>query len=518
MKHAITFLLGCCFISLHGLTQNQHIINTDSVVRYYYPNGNLSSEGTLREGKPDGYWKNYYENGLLKSEGNRENFELNGIWKFYSEEGRLTLDIAYRNDKKEGLRNIYLESGKISEQFIADVKQGNTIHYYPNGRIKLTIPFKNGFEDGYGMEYDTTGLIITLFEYKKGFMVDRTRINRHDHHKLKHGKWMEFYPEGRIRHEGTYKSGKKHGYFKEYDKEGGLTSVQKYVDDVLQIDAPETQNLVVRKEYYPGGQVKISATYKDSLPEGIWRVYDTTGIITESYIYHEGKIIGSGIFLEDGNMHGPWKEFYPDGTLKAEGSYLNGKKTGAWKYLHPNGKLEQTGVYDQIGRFQGTWKWFFDDGKLRIEEQYSHGKKDGLSSEYDEKGRAIATGEYINDLEDAFWFVETGDFREEGSYRDGLRNGWWNHYFLAWDSLDQVKKTMVFEGNFIDDLPDGKHRFWYPDGTLKEAGNYILGKKEGDWSYYTEDGLLYLTITYRNGTEVKFDGIKIKPPYEPIEP
>ena len=51
----------------------------DGPVKYYYPNGNVSSEGTLRNGKPDGYWKSYSESGRIKSEGNRVDFKLDSL-------------------------------------------------------------------------------------------------------------------------------------------------------------------------------------------------------------------------------------------------------------------------------------------------------------------------------------------------------------------------------------------------------------------------------------------------------
>jgi len=37
--------------------------------KFFYPSGQLSSEGTLLDGKPDGLWKSYYPNGIVKSEG-----------------------------------------------------------------------------------------------------------------------------------------------------------------------------------------------------------------------------------------------------------------------------------------------------------------------------------------------------------------------------------------------------------------------------------------------------------------
>ena len=75
---------------------------------FRYANDSISSEGTLRDGKPDGYWKTYYENGQLKSEGDRKNFMLDGLWIFYSEEGDTTLAVNYRNDLKNGIRKTYL--------------------------------------------------------------------------------------------------------------------------------------------------------------------------------------------------------------------------------------------------------------------------------------------------------------------------------------------------------------------------------------------------------------------------
>src|SRR5689334_7889236 len=60
---------------------------------FYFPNGKISSEGEMKEGKPDGFWKSYYESGQLKSEGNRVNFKLDGIWKLYNEKGVLTSEL-----------------------------------------------------------------------------------------------------------------------------------------------------------------------------------------------------------------------------------------------------------------------------------------------------------------------------------------------------------------------------------------------------------------------------------------
>src|SRR5262245_9181693 len=74
----------------------------DGPKKYYFPNGQVSSEGTLVDGKPEGWWRTYYENGTLRSEGNRVRFQLDSIWRFYDEEGVLASEISYKADKKNG--------------------------------------------------------------------------------------------------------------------------------------------------------------------------------------------------------------------------------------------------------------------------------------------------------------------------------------------------------------------------------------------------------------------------------
>ena len=70
--------------------------------QFYYPNGQVSSEGIMRNGKPDGYWKTYYVTGVVKSEGKRTNFLLDSTWNFYNQAGELTEQINYKIGEKSG--------------------------------------------------------------------------------------------------------------------------------------------------------------------------------------------------------------------------------------------------------------------------------------------------------------------------------------------------------------------------------------------------------------------------------
>jgi len=484
--------------------------------KFYYKSGVISSEGTMKNGQPDGYWKSYFENGKLKSEGNRKNFELDSLWIFYNEKGQKILDVNYRNDKKNGIKTTYLEKEMIREMFKNDIKDGYTRYYYPDGKLKMEIPFVKGLEQGFAREYSNEGDIITLIEYKRGFVIDRLKINRRDHNNLKQGRWYTFYGNGNIHVEGNYQDDLKEGYFKEYAENGDLISVDKYVKDVKQAEAQEIRKLDIKNEYYPEGKIRASGTYRNGTPEGIYREFNLMGQITRSLVYDMGTVIGEGIVEEDGSRNGHWKDLYPDGKIKAEGDYKDGKQVGEWKFYYPSGKLEQVGKFSNSGKFNGTWKWYYDSGQLMREEEYDNGLKDGMHTEYEENGKVVEEGEYIKDLEDGPWFTTIGDYLERGTYRDGLKNGKWVSYQLT-STGAKTDSILSFSGSFVEDNPDGKHVYYWDNGRVKDEGSYLMGKKEGDWIKYEYDGTPFLIITYRNGVETKYDGVKIKPPFEPEE-
>jgi antitoxin component YwqK of YwqJK toxin-antitoxin module len=45
-------------------------------------------------------------------------------------------------------------------------------------------------------------------------------------------------------------------------------------------------------------------------------------------------------------------------------------------------------------------------------------------------------------------------------------------------------------------IADGTARFFYPDGRVKEDGRYALGRKNGIWRHFKEDGKLQFSEEY----------------------
>ncbi len=73
-------------------------------------------------------------------------------------------------------------------------------------------------------EYDKDGNVISLLEYNNDYLVSREKINRTDNKGLKQGDWKEFYPDGVIKIEKTFKDDLLHGYYKEYDITGKISN------------------------------------------------------------------------------------------------------------------------------------------------------------------------------------------------------------------------------------------------------------------------------------------------------
>jgi antitoxin component YwqK of YwqJK toxin-antitoxin module len=286
-------------------------VNPNGYNKFYYPNGKIASEGSMREGKPDGYWKNYYDNGVLKSEGNRKDFLLDSTWNFYDDTGKLTLKINYKAGKKNGFRYTYQGKEITKEYFVNNVKQDYSYILFADGKIKMKIPFTDGLESGKAIEYDSSGNIIQLITYKKGYVVERERINRYDAKNMPHGKWKWFYEdEETLKEEGSFNHGLKHGYFKTFDRDGNLLSAKKFVNGEEIQKAEELVKLEVRRDYYPNGKPKVVATYNEKgIPEGIRREYNENGEVEKAYVFRNGKIVEEGIFTDAGEKEGNWKEY-----------------------------------------------------------------------------------------------------------------------------------------------------------------------------------------------------------------
>jgi antitoxin component YwqK of YwqJK toxin-antitoxin module len=490
---------------------------TDGYVKFYYPNGQVSSEGLMINGKPDGYWKTYYVTGIIKSEGKRTNHLLDSIWLFYDVKGDTIQKISYMYGKKNGylITFDYSTAGDGSgrgtiiskELYIDDRKEGKSYYYFPDAKLKSEVSYLNGKKQGLSKEFDESGKTISLVYYHNGYVTEREDINRKDKNGLKQGVWREFYPDGRIKKEENYVNDILDGFYKEYNEKGDMVLLLNYKKGNLVIDEKEAEqdvNVEIRNKYDDQSRLISSGAFRNNIPVGIHREFGPDGSVTAARIYNDaGKVVSEGIIDIEGKRVGEWKDYYPEGNLKATGNYVDNLRSGKWTFYFRNNKIEQTGEYIK-GKENGIWTWYYENGNTWREESYFNGREDGVMVEYLENGKVITRGDYVDGEKEGEWYYRVGDHIEVGSYITGLRDGKWKYFYN--DS------TLQYEGDYFQGNPDGKHKLYYENGNVKEERYYSAGIREKIWKRYDVDGNVVMTIGYKNDEETRINGVKLDLP------
>lgn len=219
-------------------------LSGDSVVNsYMYDKDTLIAEGiVLKNGEYEGEWKYYYKSGEIKSEGKYENTIREGKWTYYYKNGKKEQVGKYRNNEPHGMWT----------------------WYYPNGMVKKQEYFRKGKPEGEYVEYDPEGNEIVTGAYFNGKPEGEWIYQYNDHYSKgsysdgdKDGKWIETYLRtGKKRFEGEFAYG-----------------------------IPKGRH----KAYYPNGRLKYIGKYKSGNRHGVWRFYRDDGTPTIEIIYKYGR-------------------------------------------------------------------------------------------------------------------------------------------------------------------------------------------------------------------------------------
>ena len=136
-------------------------------------------------------------------------------------------------------------------------------------------------------------------------------------------------------------------------------------------------SLYTFKKFDWDGILLASGTFRDDslkVPQGKFTYYSwiTPDNNTVNYTYDiKGKerfVSLTGSF-KDGQLHGRWISFYPDGIMKQVITYYKGISHGAFQFFDTRGKLQVSGLYIS-GQKHGVW--IVDGGKQ--ENIYDHDK------------------------------------------------------------------------------------------------------------------------------------------------
>lgn len=485
----------------------QLVAQSDSTFQVFKDdNGNILSEGYIKQGQPVGYWRTYYPNGVIKSEGNRVNGNLDGPWKFYNKNGRIIEVINYQKGLKNGYQFSFNQDSIVVRKihFIANKEQDTSFFFYPDGDLKEWSIYENGKLMGRSVSFSEEGIPIQIKEFKNGKLLEKSSFNAYNAGGLKQGVWKRFNDDWDVIYEVEYLEGLKHGYERLYDEFGKLQEIRKYSNGKMIKEAEETQSLDVQTKFGEKGKIEVGGYNTKGQKEGVHQTYDTLGNPISSKIYDDDQLLSEGIISSSGRRNGFWKLYYSNGELKAQGNYKNDKKIGSWKYYYGDSTLQHVANYSSAGKPTDQWIWFFESGDTLAILNYSDGNLEGNYFQFDENGKKIVVGRYGDDMKQGTWKYIVGSKVTIGDYQDDNREG-------EWITRDTSTNKIVFKGKYQGDLATGFHKYSYDNGVPKKFGNYSSGEKIGTWKYFKPSGELLQTISYEQGLEVKFDDYLIDP-------
>ncbi|GAB4277955.1 MAG: hypothetical protein Kow0068_01330 [Marinilabiliales bacterium] len=232
---------------------------------------------------------------------------------------------------------------------------------------------------------------------------------------------------------------------------------------------------------------------ENNMKQGYWVIYDETN----TYKVEEGR-------YQNNRKVGVWKGYYPNGNIKHEITFVNGradgyakfyyedgkvseegiwkgnKWVGDYKYYHPNGKPAYEWKFNENGKRTGEQKYYYDNGNLMIEGNWDNGKEKGLIKEYYADG-SLKSEKYFNDGK-----LDTNQVR---IYKKDNNSNTTNN-----NSNDNNYK-IIRENNNNSDTPVG-----YFNGTGNHTTYKIVaGQKKVDREGYFQDGKLI------NGKKYTYD-------------
>ena len=158
----------------------------------------------------------------------------------------------------------------------------------------------------------------------------------------KHGEYKEWFEDGQIKVETTYKDDKMNGEYKQYFENGRVMKEEIYKDGRM---------IGEYKEYYRNGSL-----HKQGIADEWFKVYYTRGeLLVDAKINgdcidywaphgEQEPLIHALYQRKNGQIDGLYKEYDHNGKLCIEAMHVDGKLYGDYKTYHPNGKLSSEGI------------------------------------------------------------------------------------------------------------------------------------------------------------------------------
>ncbi len=215
--------------------------------------------------------------------------------------------------------------------------------------------------------------------------------------------------------------------------------------------------------------IAVTASGPASPYSGDAKLVDENGAVL-----FEGALVG-------GVYDGAGKLYWPDGTIKEEGTYTKGALVEGSRY-DESGSLVYTGGFaDDV--YEGQGRLYFANGKVAYQGEYKAGAPNGMGRQYTEDGvlryeGGFANGSYSGE---GTTYGETGAMVYQGGFLNGMYNGT--------GKLLYENGFVRYEGSFSNGKASGAGNEFYESGNVKYEGGYLAGQYNGAGTLYADNGV-----------------------------
>ena len=471
------------------------------------------SEKIVKEELKNDYKKEYLKrkNNLEKIEGIKENIFSDGEFVFELKNG-IVDNISKNIEKKPDIfvSKAFDKDGNLLKiAFFAELDEETFLYREFNKDLNLIVEtYAIGEKSIQKAYYSNKKLAYT----REGRLVEGYNL-------LPNGKHTEYYKNGQIKVQGSYKEGKRNGEFKAFLKNGKSAGSVIYKDGkiikstlvkamkdnasfspVTDIYYKLEDSHTLRKIDYENGLLKTYFIYnKDGIPDG------------ESVEYYEEGNIESIVHFKNNIVEGLTTTYYENGNIDEEVNYKNNKMNGEAKSYDENGKLNGRTIFkDNIKLEEDVYK----ENEI-LKNTYKNGelvKQDICTLNGTLKERRILNGDEM----EYSTFYPNGNIKQKILAKDKTiikeqiyaRNGniMSNSFFSDGKPVIELFEyypdgKLFRKVSTINKMLNGDSFEYYPNGNIKEKVHFIDDKEEGEHFFYDEKGKLIKTEIYKNGVK-----------------
>jgi len=470
----------------------------EGTVRHYYPGGQLHSEATYRAGKAEGTSKKYAEDGHLLETRQLAKGDYEGEAVDYYASNRPSFKVLMHADEKNGALERYYPDGtlQLREQYAQGKAEGEHLAYYPDKTPERKMTYAQDKPTGAYTSYFANGQPHEAGQFARG---------------KRAGTWREYFSNGKVSVEKSYdEAGELHGAYHDYDWQGRHFSDSQYehgrlvratsLDPATGKPRPGAEfNLrkgrTTLKAYDAEGRLHSAGDVENGNLVGEWKIYYPDGTLREvehygpagvrtglnEVYYASGQLRLRHSYDEKGQASGYFEQYYPDGQLQQTGYELNGQNEGQWQGYYPNGQLSQS---RQMFRdeLSGETRSYTPAGQLTEARFYSYGHLKQLTA-YDSTAKVLNKQDLSPAAKELLLYFPGSASRPVLS-RAALVNGVYEGPFAWLLPTGQPESTMTMrEGKRY-----GPYRRQFAGGQAEVETTYLDGKRYGAYSNYFADG------------------------------